>query len=59
MNTQLFGTRFSITIGNYQLRIGMSLENQGEEGTCSAADSPMYVGPEVRRPGDTRLETAS
>jgi hypothetical protein len=33
MIVQIFGTRFHITLGDLQLRIGLSLEDQSDAGT--------------------------
>jgi hypothetical protein len=33
---QIFGTRFQITLGDLQLRIGLSLENQSDAGVDGA-----------------------
>jgi hypothetical protein len=53
---QLLGTSFVITLGSYQLRIGVSLENHAERGTCVPDDAPVFVS--SYRNGSGRVETA-
>ena len=54
---QLFGTRFVVTLGTYQLRMGLSLEHEpADGGTCNAAEPPAFiVRSDVHRNG-TRVE---
>ena len=48
MIVQIFGTRLQMTLGNLQLRIGISLENQSSEGMCDASDEPVVIADPAR-----------
>jgi hypothetical protein len=54
---QLLGTRFHITLGGLQLRVGISLEDQSEAQPSEAPDSRYRVEPFASRYNVERQET--
>lgn len=40
---QIFGTRFQFVLGSLELRFGVSLEHQSENGSCFADDASAHV----------------
>jgi hypothetical protein len=54
---QLLGTRFHITLGGLQLRVGISLEDQSEAQPSEAPDTRYRVEPFASRYNVERQET--
>lgn len=53
---QLFGTRFHVTLGGLQLRVGISVEDQSDPQSSEPPEAAYYVAPFARHVNGERQE---